>query len=71
MEVEYALSQSCKDFFPIVDMVKELRSAVSISTDKTTNMHVKIHEDDVSALTLTRLDIRIWYTVGIPVELKY
>ena len=57
MEAEYvALSQACKDLFPLLDMVKELGHAVGVPVDEHTNMHVKIHEDNVGALTLGRLE---------------
>eukprot|EP00956_Cyclotella_meneghiniana_P016409 scaffold25911_cov23-Cyclotella_meneghiniana.AAC.4 len=57
MEAEYvALSQACKDLFPFLDMVKELGNAVGIPVDKNTNMHVQVHEDNVGALTLGRLE---------------
>ena len=58
MEAEYvALSQSCKDLFPLLDQIKELVSeAVGLSPSEVTNMHIKIHEDNVGALTLGRLE---------------
>ncbi|KAL7478975.1 hypothetical protein ACHAW6_005971, partial [Cyclotella cf. meneghiniana] len=59
MEAEYiALSQSCKDFIPIMDLVGELSKALNLSPDKVGHMHVKIHEDNVSALTLAGLEPR-------------
>ena len=57
MEAEYvALSTSCKDLFPLLDLIRELSSAINLPMDKHTNMHVKIHEDNVGALTLGQLD---------------
>eukprot|EP00956_Cyclotella_meneghiniana_P021026 scaffold37794_cov37-Cyclotella_meneghiniana.AAC.2 len=57
MEAEYvALSQACKDLFPLLDMVKELGTAVGLPVDEHTNMHIKVHEDNVGALTLGRLE---------------
>lgn len=57
MEAEYvALSQACKDLFPLLDMVKELSNAVGVPVDEDTNMHVQVHEDNVGALTLGRLE---------------
>eukprot|EP00956_Cyclotella_meneghiniana_P043046 scaffold250689_cov149-Cyclotella_meneghiniana.AAC.1 len=57
MEAEYvALSQACKDLFPLLDMVKELGNAVGIPVGKDTYMHVQVHEDNVGALTLARLE---------------
>ena len=57
MEAEYvALSTACKDLFPIVAMVKELASAVGIQVEDVAKMHIKIHEDNVGALTLAKLE---------------
>jgi hypothetical protein len=57
MEAEYvALSQSCKDLFPIMDLVGELSEALNLSPDNVGLMHVKIHEDNIGALTLAGLE---------------
>jgi hypothetical protein len=57
MEAEYvALSTACKDFFPIIDLVKELSGAVGLSKDFVSNLHGKIFEDNVGALTLAKLE---------------
>jgi histone deacetylase 1/2 len=57
MEAEYvALSTACKDLFPIVDMVKELAGSVGIEIKSVANMHINIHEDNVGALTLAKLE---------------
>jgi hypothetical protein len=57
MEAEYvALSTSCKDLFPIVDLIRELCSAVGLEMAAVANMHIKIHEDNVGALTLASLE---------------
>ncbi|KAL7461491.1 hypothetical protein ACHAXS_001911, partial [Conticribra weissflogii] len=62
MEAEYvALSQSCKDLFPLLLLVEELGSAVGLIRDQTTRLHVRIHEDNVGALTLAGLEPR-WMT---------
>jgi hypothetical protein len=59
MEAEYvALSTSCKDLFPLLDLIRELSSAVNLPMDKHSNMHIKIHEDNVGALTLGKLEPR-------------
>jgi hypothetical protein len=59
MEAEYvALSQSCKDLFPLLDQIYELADAVGLPIDKTTSLHVKVHEDNVGALTLGKLEPR-------------
>jgi hypothetical protein len=57
MEAKYvALSQSRKDLFPLLDQIKELSEAVGLSPSEVTNMHIKIHEDNVGAFTLGRLE---------------
>jgi hypothetical protein len=57
MEVEYvALSTSCKDLFLIIDITTKLCLALEIPLQKGVNLHVKIHEDNVGALTLRRLE---------------
>jgi hypothetical protein len=53
METEYcALSMSCKDLFPVADMIRELSKAVSLGDDFGAKLHIKVHEDNVGALTL-------------------
>jgi len=57
MEAEYvALSTSCKDLFPIVDMIRELCSTIGLDVNAVANMHIKFHEDNVGALTLAGLE---------------
>jgi len=57
MEAEYvALSQSCKDLFPLLDQIKELGDAVGLPVSEYTNLHTTIYEDNVGALTLSRLE---------------
>ena len=57
MEADYvALSTSCKDLFPSVDMIRELCSAVGLDVNAVANRHIKIHEDNVGALTLAGLE---------------
>ena len=59
MEAEYvALSEACKDLFPIMDVSKELCVALGISHSIIANMHVRIFEDNVGALTLAGLEPR-------------
>ena len=59
MEAEYvAISTSCRDLFPVVDMIKELSRTVGLSDDFVSKIHVKIHEDNVGALTLGKLEPR-------------
>jgi hypothetical protein len=57
LEAEYvALSTSCKDLFPIVDLIRELGAAVGLDISSVANMHIKIQEDNVGALTLASLE---------------
>jgi hypothetical protein len=59
MEAVYiALSTSCKDLFPIIDITTKLCLALEILLQKGVNLHVKIHEDNVGALTLGWLEPR-------------
>jgi hypothetical protein len=57
MEAKYvALSTSCKDLFPLLDLIRELVTACGLPVKKNTNLHVKVHEDNIGALTLGRLE---------------
>lgn len=57
MEAEYvALSTACKDLIPLIALVKELRLAVGLPPSVSTNLHCKVHEDNVGALTLANLE---------------
>ncbi len=57
MEAEYvALSTSCRDLFPLIDVTREISKAFSIELLDTAQMHVKIHEDNVGALALGKLE---------------
>jgi hypothetical protein len=59
MEAEYvALSSSCRDLFPLVNITKELSSTYGLQLQFTTSMHIKIHEDNVGALALGKLEPR-------------
>ena len=63
MEAEYvALSASCKDLFPLIDITKEICSnfgpQFNLHLRDITNMHIKIHEDNAGALTLGKLEPR-------------
>ena len=63
MESEYiALSTSCRDLFPILDLVQEMGQCFGLPINDTCNMHVRIHEDNVGALTLGNLEPR-WMTL--------
>ncbi len=57
MEAEYvALSTSCCDIFPLIDVTREISKAFSMELLDITQMHVKIHEDNVGALALGKLE---------------
>jgi hypothetical protein len=59
MEAEYvALSTSCKDLFPIIDLTTELCLALDVPLRREVDLHVKIHEDNSGALTLSNLEPR-------------
>ncbi len=59
MEEEYvALSASCRDLFPMIDVTSKICSALHLTLSDTTEMHVKIHEDNVGALILGQLEPR-------------
>ena len=59
MEAEYvAMSMACKTLFPIIDMVRDLGEKLGLDVDDKTKFFVKIHEDNVGALTLGRLEPR-------------
>jgi hypothetical protein len=63
MEAEYvALSTSCHDLFPLIDITKELCSTFALHLDEYAYVHVKIHEDNVGALALGKLEPR-WMTM--------
>jgi hypothetical protein len=57
MEAEYvALSSSCCDLFPLIDITQEICSALLLTPPATAQMHIKIHEDNVGALILSQLE---------------
>ena len=59
MEAEYcALSMACKDLFPIADRVRALSKAVGLGDDFGSRLNIKVHEDNVGALTLAGLDLQ-------------
>lgn len=52
MEAEIvALAHSCRELFPIMDLVHSVGPSVGLQVDETT-MHVSIHEDNAGALIL-------------------
>ena len=53
MEAEIiALAHSCRELFPIINIVVELGKVVGLPTKDLTTMHVSIHEDNAGALIL-------------------
>jgi len=59
MESEYvSLSTACRDLFPLIDLIKELGGCLDIPVKDETNLHVRIHEDNVGAPTLGKLEPR-------------
>jgi hypothetical protein len=59
MEAEYvALSASCHDLFSMIDVTNEICSALHLTLSITTEMHVKVHEDNIGTLILGQLEPR-------------
>ena len=59
MEAEcVALSTACKDLLPLVSLICELSNAVGLDASFVSNIHCKVHEDNVGALTLGHLEPR-------------
>jgi hypothetical protein len=59
MEAEYiALSTSCRDLFPLMDKLVGLTTTLALPYTLGAHMHVRIHEDNVGALTLGKLEPR-------------
>ena len=53
MEAEViAMASCCRELMPILDMVKEVGTAVGLPPSDAPKMHVKIHEDNAGALIL-------------------
>ena len=48
-----ALTHSCKELFPIMDVVKSVGTAVGLPVSGT-SMHVSVHEDNSGALVLAK-----------------
>jgi hypothetical protein len=59
MEAEYvALSSSCRDLFPLIDITQEICSPLLLYPPDTVQMHIKIHVDNVGILILGQLEPR-------------
>jgi len=60
MEAEYvALSTSCHDLFPLIDLTNEICTKFNIgncSFNSAARLHIKIHEDNIGALALGKLE---------------
>ncbi len=57
MEAEYvALSTLCRDLFPLIKLTNKLCAALQVKMHTETQMHIKIHEDNIGALTLGKLE---------------
>jgi hypothetical protein len=57
MEAEYiAFSTACKDLIPVVGIIRELSKTVGLNDGFVVNLHIKIHEDNVGALTLAKME---------------
>ncbi|EJK75839.1 hypothetical protein THAOC_02428 [Thalassiosira oceanica] len=59
MEAEYvALSTACRSLFPVVDLLREIGLCLDLPVDPASRLHIEVHEDNVGALTLGRLEPR-------------
>jgi hypothetical protein len=57
MEAEYVLlSTSCQDLFPLIDLTKEICSALSLHLKDLNDMYIKVHKDNVGTLVLGKLE---------------
>jgi hypothetical protein len=57
MEAEYvALSTSCRDLFPLIDITNELCALLQVDMQAEIQMPIKIHKDNIGALTLGKLE---------------
>ncbi len=72
MEAEYvALSASCCDLFPLIDISKEIYSALLLTPPDTAQMHIKIHEDNVGTLVLAQLEPQLMTPCSKHYAVKY
>ncbi len=57
MEAEYdAISTLCRDLFLLIELTNELCAALQVKIHTETQMHIKIHKDNIGALTLGKLE---------------
>ena len=58
-ETEYvALSKSCKDLFPLINLLQEFLDVLDLESLPLTHLHVQVHEGNVGALSLGKLELR-------------
>ena len=57
MKAEHvALSESCKNLFPLIDLLQEFLNVLDLKSLTSTHLHVQVHEDNVGALSLGKLE---------------
>ena len=72
MKSEYvALITSCKELFPIMDLVQEMGTFFDLPIKDRARFHVRIHEDNVGALTLGKLEPRQMTPCSKHYSIKY
>jgi hypothetical protein len=72
MEAEYvALRMSCHDLFLLIDITNELCAALQVEMQAETQMHIKIHKDNIGALTLGKLEPQIMTPRSKHYAIKY
>jgi hypothetical protein len=73
MEAEYvALSSLCHcDLYSLIDITEEIFSALLLHPPDTAQMHIKIHEDNISTLILGQLEPQQTTPCSKPSAVKY
>ncbi len=72
MEAEYvALSTSCCDLFPLINITKELCMILDLNFHTKTQLYIKIHKDNVGSLTLGKLEPWLMTTLSKQYAIKY
>jgi hypothetical protein len=57
MEAEcVTLSTACKDLLPLVSLICELSAAVGLDNSFISNIHCRVREDNIGALTLGHME---------------
>jgi hypothetical protein len=62
---------TCKDLIPIVSLIRKLSSAAGLDASFVSNIHCKVHEDNVGALTLCHLEPRCMTACSKHYAIKY